>query len=72
MIADVLMKPLVGQLFYTFANILMGWTIVSMDFTKTTGVHWKSSIITAVSHAGQAGALEKLFEVRPKPVERVV
>jgi hypothetical protein len=33
---------------------------------------WKSSIVTAVSHAGRAGASEKLFEVRPEPVEGVV
>jgi Reverse transcriptase (RNA-dependent DNA polymerase). len=72
MIADVLTKPLGGQLFYTFANILMGWTIVSTDFAETTGVRWKSSIVTAVSHAGRAGASEKLFEVRPEPVEGVV
>jgi Reverse transcriptase (RNA-dependent DNA polymerase). len=72
MIADVLTKPLGGQLFYTFANILMGWTIVSTDFAETTGVRWKNSIVTAVSHAGGAGASEKLFEVRPEPVEGVV
>jgi hypothetical protein len=50
----------------------MGWTIVSTDFAETTGVRWKSSIVTAVSHAGRAGALEKLFEVRPEPIEGVV
>jgi hypothetical protein len=33
---------------------------------------WKNSIVTAVSHTGRAGASEKLFEVRPEPVEGVV
>jgi hypothetical protein len=71
MIADVLTKPLGGQLFYTFANVLMGWTIVSTDFAETTGVRWKSSVVTTVSHAGEAGAAEKSFKVRPEPVEGV-
>jgi hypothetical protein len=39
---------------------------------RTNGFRWKNSIVTAVSHAGGAGASEKLFEVRPEPVEGVV
>ena len=71
MIADVLTKPLGGQLFYNFANVLMGWTTVLTDFAETTGVRWKSSIVTAVSPTGEAGVTEKTFKVRPEPVEGV-
>jgi hypothetical protein len=47
MIADVLMKPLGGEVFYKLANVLMGWTRVLIDFAEMTGLHWNNSIITA-------------------------
>jgi hypothetical protein len=37
MIADVLTKPLGGELFYKLANVLMGWSRVLTDFAETTG-----------------------------------
>jgi Reverse transcriptase (RNA-dependent DNA polymerase). len=71
MIADVLTKPLGGQLFYTFANVLMGWTQVSTDFAETTRVRWNNSIVTATSSSERADATDKTFKVRPEPVEGV-
>jgi hypothetical protein len=71
MIADVLTKPLGGQLFYTFANVLMGWTQVSTDFAETTRVRWNNSIVTATSLSEGAGLAGKAFKVRPEPVEGV-
>jgi histone deacetylase 1/2 len=34
MVADVLTKPLGGELFYGFANILMGWTVPKLSLMK--------------------------------------
>jgi hypothetical protein len=34
MVADVLTKPLGGESFYGFANILMGWIVRSLELTK--------------------------------------
>lgn len=34
MVADVLTKPLGGESFYGFTNILMGWTVPILTLTK--------------------------------------
>jgi Reverse transcriptase (RNA-dependent DNA polymerase). len=74
MIADVLTKPLSGELFYKLANVLMGWARVLTDFAETTGVRWNNSIVTASSHADsptvKAGTVAK-FRVSPETVDGV-
>jgi len=40
------------------------WSVVS-------GQRWKNSIVTADSRAPRADMLERVFEIRPEPVNRV-
>jgi hypothetical protein len=56
MVADVLTKPLGGESFYKFANILMGYLksteerlIQQNDGAETAGVRWNMYTVTATS-----------------------